>query len=216
MLKLLVFTIFLVSSPTFGLLETLFKTENDCYSGCHSNYMTIRSYVHACKRGCDYKLHNEDCAGQCKELSSDLQIQASCVVGCSMSHTEIEKPIEDEHRPSMILIHIHQRPFQDEPESFNDRLQRLIHDVRSEWHDLVRKQPNIPIWILVVFLLLSSAILWYMIVSLCRRTPKYQPLSVRAQEFVFDDTYEKEKIQPNEQDYEVKESLPIKVKLTNI
>jgi hypothetical protein len=51
MLKLLVFTIFFISSPTFGLLENLFQTENNCYSGCHSNYATSLADVDACKTG---------------------------------------------------------------------------------------------------------------------------------------------------------------------
>jgi len=247
MLKLLVFTIFLVSSPTFGLLETLFQTENDCYSGCHSNYPTSLLNLDACKKGCDYKLQDENCAGQCKLLSIHQQAQASCVVGCSMSHPEIQKPVENERPRSVILIRIRQHPSaqpsslntdpiqmfhhminqfkmnanrikqsEEIPKSFNDRLQRFINDIRSKWNDLVRKQPNIPIWILLAIFLSASAILWYMIVSLCRHTPRHHTLSVRPQEFVLDDTYEKEKIQPNEQHYEVKQSLPIKVKFEKI
>lgn len=51
MLKLIVLTILLVSSPAFSLLEHLFQTENYCYSGCHSNYATSLSDVDACKTG---------------------------------------------------------------------------------------------------------------------------------------------------------------------
>jgi len=58
-----------------------------------------------------------------------------------------------------------------------------------------------------------------MVMSLCRRSPT-RDLSIRAQELIFHpyeyDGYEKEKIQPDDQPYEVTESLPIKVKLTNI
>ncbi len=35
--------------------------------------------------GCDFKLQNENCADQCKLLSIDEQIEASCIVGCSMN-----------------------------------------------------------------------------------------------------------------------------------
>ncbi len=55
--------------------------------------------------------------------------------------------------------------------------------------------------------------------SLCRHAPN-RNLSVRAQELVFHpydyEGYEKEKIQPDDQPYEVTESYPIKVKLSNI
>jgi len=99
----------------------------------------------------------------------------------------------------------------------NNRVQQFFTDVRTEWNDLVRKQPKIPIWIFLGILLSSSAILWYMVMSLCRHTPNRE-LSVRAQELVFHpyehDIYEKEKIQPDDQPYEVTE--PIKVKLSNI
>ena len=58
-----------------------------------------------------------------------------------------------------------------------------------------------------------------MVMSLCRHAPS-RNLSVRAQELVFHpydyEGYEKEKIQPDDQPYEVTESYPIKVKLSNI
>jgi hypothetical protein len=101
-----------------------------------------------------------------------------------------------------------------------NRVHQFFTDVRSEWNDLVRKQPKIPVWIFLGILLASSAILWYMVMSLCRHTPSRDALSIRAQELIFHpyehDAYEKEKIQPDDQPYEVTESLPIKVKLTNI
>lgn len=55
-----------------------------------------------------------------------------------------------------------------------------------------------------------------MIISLCRRKPEHRILSIRAQDLVFDNTYEKEKIQPNEEYYQITESLPVKIKLANI
>jgi hypothetical protein len=59
-----------------------------------------------------------------------------------------------------------------------------------------------------------------MVMSLCRHTPSRDALSIRAQELVFHpyeyDVYEKEKIQPDDQPYEVTEPLPIKVKLSNL
>jgi len=269
MLKFLTFAILLASSPAFGLLETLFDVENNCYSGCHSNYAINLAHFDSCKKGCNYKLHNENCAEQCKTFSIDEQIQASCLVGCSMIS---ERKVDVERPRSIILIRLRQRPmlelpsfnriFNNDPvqmfndmikqlkedtnemqqsnelktiihltknipvlklsneerkdnniESENNRLQQLITDIRTEWNDLIRKQPKIPIWILFGILLSSSIILWYMIVSLCRHKPTHRNVSIRAQDLIFNDTYEKEKIQPDDQHYE---SLPIKVKLSNI
>jgi hypothetical protein len=349
MVKLLVFAILLASSPATGLLETLFRTENSCYSGCYSNYAANEVSLDACRKGCNFKLLNEDCAKQCLALSKDSDTQNSCQVGCTLSRPAtdeavVDKPIisvdpvpinkeseivppadaEPERPRSIILIRLRQRPsfdmpsvqgifnndpiqffnniikqFQEKANGFeesirksfeenskdfpkpaefptiseltknipiirvpgniradsssesseetkdkrplvdeikhvfkhphflrervqpiNNRVQQFFTDVRTEWNDLVRKQPKIPIWIFLGILLSSSAILWYMVMSLCRHTPSRNALSVRAQELVFHpyeyDAYEKEKIQPDDQPYEVTESLPIKVKLSNI
>lgn len=51
MVKLLVFAILLASSPATGLLETLFRTENLCYTGCHSNYAAGSLHLDACRQG---------------------------------------------------------------------------------------------------------------------------------------------------------------------
>jgi hypothetical protein len=348
MVKLLVFAILLASSPATGLIETLFRAENSCYTGCHSNYAATPAHLEACRQGCDFKLHNEQCATKCISRSTDVQIQNSCQVGCTLSRLETgesvqEKPViavdpvpedkesgvippanpEQERPRSIILIRLRQRPslempsvqrimtndpvqffnniikqFQEKANDFEEnirksfdqnskdfpkppefgsiselvkniplirlpgniredsssesseetngkrplvddikhaishphfrervqpihnRVKQFFTDVRSEWNDLVRKQPKIPIWIFLGILLSSSAILWYMVMSLCRHTPSRNALSIRAQELVFHpyeyDAYEKEKIQPDDQPYEVTESLPIKVKLSNI
>jgi hypothetical protein len=114
----------------------------------------------------------------------------------------------------------HQQYLRERFHPANNRVQQFFTDVSSDWNDLVRKQPKIPVWIFLGILLSSSAILWYMVMSLCRHTPSRNALSIRAQELVFHpydyEAYEKEKIQPDEQPYEVTESLPIKVKLSNI
>ncbi|CAF0759769.1 unnamed protein product [Rotaria sp. Silwood1] len=346
MVKLLVFAILLASSPATGLIETLFRTENSCYSGCHTNYAASTKHLNACRKGCDFKLHNEDCATQCKSNSKEEEMQACCQVGCTLSRPVDENkpivavdPVPETNelgpvppkielgRPrSIILIRLRQRPsgelpsmpmpsmqqffnsdpiqmfndiikqFQDRANNFeqtirksfeenskeipklpgfetlselpknipiiripinnnpdssseenNDkvplinefrnfirhpyehhqrmeptpnRFQQFMTDVRTEWNDLVRKQPKIPIWIFLAIFLSSSAILWYMVMSLCHHTPTRNALSIRAQELVFHpydyEAYEKEKIQPDDQPYEVTESLPIKVKLSNI
>ena len=59
-----------------------------------------------------------------------------------------------------------------------------------------------------------------MLIALCHNTPSHDALSIRAQELIFHpydyEGYEKEKIQPNDPQYDVTESLPIKVKLSSI
>jgi len=353
MVKLLVFAILLASSPATGLVETLFRAENSCYKGCHTNYQITTNLLEACKKGCDFKLHNENCATQCLSFSKDEQQQSSCQVGCTLNRpvtdeAPVEKPVdsvptnkepavvapsdlEPERPRSIILIRLRQRPsidmpqmpsvqsmlpddpiqffnniikqFQEKANEFDEkvrqafeenskdlpkpefgaisdlvksipvvrlpgnvrddtssesssesseekrplinefkhvfqhprehqqyirervqpiqnRVKQFFSDVRNEWNDLVRKQPKIPVWIFLGILLSSSAILWYMFVSLCRHRPSRDVLSIRAQELVFHpydyEAYEKEKIQPDDQPYEVTESLPIKVKLSNI
>jgi hypothetical protein len=352
MVKLLIFAILLASSPANGLIEQLFSAENSCYSGCSTNYAASKAHLDACRHGCDITLQNENCANQCKSISTNEKIQASCQVGCTLSpsiNKVPEKPViavdpvpavqnpgvilpfpgfSGSERPrSIILIRLRQRPsvqmpsvqqfFNSDPvQMFNDiirrfqeksnefeqsvrktfeqnskdlpkpsefgtiselvksipiislpnnvradsssesseenhdkrplidefrhvikhprehqqyvrermqpiknRVQQFFSDVRTEWNDLVRKQPKIPVWIFLGIILSSSAILWYMVMSLCRHTPS-RNVSIRAQELVFHpyehDIYEKEKIQPDDQPYEVTESLPIKVKLSNI
>jgi len=131
-----------------------------------------------------------------------------------------QRPLIDEFRHVIKHPREHQQYIRERMQPVNNKVQQFFTDIRSEWNDLVRKQPKIPIWIFIGILLSSSAILWYMVMALCRHTPSRSTLSVRAQELVFHpydyDTYEKEKIQPDDQPYEVTESLPIKVKLSNI
>jgi hypothetical protein len=359
MVKLLVFAILLASSPATGLLQALFRTESNCYSGCTNKYGNNRDHLKSCRQGCDVKLQNEDCATQCKSSTGE-NVDEFCQFGCSLSHadseTKIEKPNvltdpvptvtesvapaapETERPHSIILIRLRQRPlmpmqsmpmqsmpmqsmsmpsmhqffnsdpiqmfnemikqFQERTKTFEEsirqsfdengkelpklsgfiklselpksipliripiknpdasseeqddkkppmegfrhgfhhghghhfqlqgqtmepkqnHLRQFVSDVRSEWNDLIRKQPKIPIWIFLAIFLTSSVILWYMVMSLCRKTPSRDVLSIRAQELVFHpydyDAYEKEKIQPDDQPYEVTESLPIK--LSNI
>ena len=48
MAKFLVFAILLALN---GLIESLFRAENNCYSGCQSNYATSEENLNACKKG---------------------------------------------------------------------------------------------------------------------------------------------------------------------
>jgi len=128
-----------------------------------------------------------------------------------------KRPLVDDIKHAFKITREHQQRAREHGQPMNARVQQFFTDVRNQWNDLVRRQPKIPIWIFLCILISSSVILWYMVMSLCRHTPSREALSVRAQELVFHpyehDAYEKEKIQPDEQYYE---SLPIKVKFSNI
>lgn len=138
----------------------------------------------------------------------------------SSEESSDKRPLLNEFKHIIQHPRDHQQYLRERAQPINNRVQQFFTDVRSEWNDLVRKQPKIPIWIFLGILLSSSAILWYMVMSLCRHTPSHNALSIRAQELVFHpyeyDAYEKEKIQPDDQPYDVTEPLPIKVKLSNI
>ncbi|CAF1427496.1 unnamed protein product [Adineta steineri] len=138
----------------------------------------------------------------------------------SSEESNVKRPLMGEIRHVFQHPRDHHKFQREHMQPVRGRLHQFIHNVRAEWNDLIRKQPRIPVWILVGILLSSSAILWYMVMSLCRHTPSRNTLSIRAQELVFQpydyDGYEKEKIQPDDQPYQVTESLPIKVKLSNI
>ncbi|CAF3404992.1 unnamed protein product [Rotaria socialis] len=264
MLKLCLFTIFLLLSPIFGLLESLFQSQNDCYSKCDLNHAVGLSNSDACKKGCDYKLHGENCAVQCKLLAIDERNQASCFDGCSSSNLLKPVPVENVPSQSIILIRLRQRPLaessllngdsmrmfmdmirkikenrnfvnqsndintdslntentykmtrliiyrKDKTPSTNNRFKQYLNDVHSKWNDLIRKQPEIPAWICFCFLLFSSAFLLYMIVSLYFHTPRHHTLSIHAEKLATENIYEKEKFPSNEQEYQYKESVPIK------
>jgi hypothetical protein len=44
--------------------------------------------------------------------------------------------------------------------SFGDRLRQWFSNVRSQWNNLVSKQPNMPIWIVLALFLSLSAMFW--------------------------------------------------------
>ena len=111
--------------------------------------------------------------------------------------------------------------------SLGSRFQQWVSGVRRQWNDLISKQPNIPIWIVLGLFLSLSAAFWCkfphlstttdlktisllsdMIVSLCSHAPAHHTFTVRARELLFDKTENKENFQS--------ESLPIKVKLAEM
>jgi len=109
----------------------------------------------------------------------------------SESSSEEEKPGR-KHRPFIAeMKHIIQHPQEHEKlikqriQPLNARLQQFFNDVKTEWNDLIKKQPKIPIWIFICVLLTSSAILWYMAMSMCRASPHRNHLSIRSQELIF-------------------------------
>jgi len=258
MLKLIAFAVFLLASPSFGLLETLFRAQSDCYSGCRTNYPASLPDLFACQSGCDYKLHNENCADQCKILSVEEQTQASCLVGCSMTQAQsVEQPqsitvirirpsveaSNEQGRPTLLSIsekirkifeltgHLSNQPSHEEDsrsvtpprvphsehlETSTNRLQQYVRHVQGQWNDLIHKQAKTALWLLFGLFLLSSILLGYMVISLCCRRPSHHALSIRAQDLLVDNHYEKEKIQPYEHYYDPSHTAPIQVKLANI
>jgi len=130
-----------------------------------------------------------------------------------------KRPLINEFRHIIQHPRENQQYIRERMQPVNNRVRQFFTDIRAKWNDLVRREPKIPVWIFLGILISSSLILWYMVMSLCRHAPN-RNLSVRAQELVFHpydyEGYEKEKIQPDDQPYEVTESYPIKVKLSNI
>lgn len=57
MVKLLVFAILLASTSATGLIESLFNTENNCYSGCYTNYAASQGHLEACRKGLFIKIN---------------------------------------------------------------------------------------------------------------------------------------------------------------
>lgn len=114
MFRLLILSVFILSTPSFGLLPTLYQAHERCYSGCATNYAGVASNLDGCKKGCDYKLYNQNCPEECSKLSMDDQVRASCVVGCSLMSDipakELEGPLASERPRSIILIRLRQRP----------------------------------------------------------------------------------------------------------
>lgn len=86
MFRLLLLTIFLISSPIFGLIETLYDAEHQCHSGCVSNYGPIGSKLIACKSGELIRNVSEEieCDGLFQAVSSNyigkiVQINVNCI-----------------------------------------------------------------------------------------------------------------------------------------
>ncbi|CAF1028017.1 unnamed protein product [Adineta steineri] len=251
MLKLIIFTLFLISTPSFGLLENLFQAERNCYSGCRANYATSFLAISACQAGCDFKIQNENCADQCKLYSVEEQMEASCLVGCSMNDLEIHSrpksitfirfirhPLEISNEPKttsedltisdkikkifQLTKDFHFNFFNDTKTIHQDKLetstryfQQYASNVHDQWNNLLHTQRKTTVWVLLSIFLLSSIILLYMIVSLCRRKPGHHGLSIGSREFLIDNTYENEKVQPYAHYYDLTRSSPIKVKLAN-
>ena len=78
----------------------------------------------------------------------------------SSEETNGKRPLLEEFKHIIKHPHEHQRYLHDRVQPINTRVQQFFTDVRSEWNDLVRRQPKIPIWIFLGILLSSSAILW--------------------------------------------------------
>lgn len=73
----------------------------------------------------------------------------------SSEETNGKRPLVDDIKHA--ISHPH---FRERVQPIHNRVKQFFTDVRTEWNDLVRKQPKIPIWIFLGILLSSSAILW--------------------------------------------------------
>ena len=71
-----------------------------------------------------------------------------------------KRPLINEFKHVIQHPREHQQYVREHMRPVGNRLQQLVTDIRTEWNDLVRKQPKIPIWIFISILLTSSAILW--------------------------------------------------------
>lgn len=137
MLSKLVLAIFIVSSPAFGLLQTLYQNHADCYNGCQTNYAATTSHWEACKKGCDMKLYNQNCIEQCPTSFTDEALRTSCLVGCSMMPENLSPAVNNPERPrSIILIRLRQRPSLQFPtlnDFFNKNPADLFNDLIKQW-----------------------------------------------------------------------------------
>lgn len=137
MLSKIILTIFIVASPSFGLLQSLYEDHTNCYAGCHTNYAASETFLGACKKGCDFKLYNQDCTAQCTAINGDESLRTSCLVGCSMMPEHPSGQISNPERPrSIILIRLRQRPSIQFPtlnDFFNKNPADLFNDLIKQW-----------------------------------------------------------------------------------
>jgi len=129
---------------------------------------------------------------QSNEFKTVVQLAKKIPIIKSSNRISTDESVKDANRLTGVYV------YQNKLDSLNDRLQQLVSHICSKWHHLIRKQPKIPIWILLGIFILSSVMLWYMIVLLCRHTPRHHNISIQPQELIIDNIYEKEKLQPNE------------------
>ena len=78
----------------------------------------------------------------------------------SSEQADERRPLLDEFKHILHHPREHHQFMRERMQPVNNRVHQFFTDVRSEWNDLVRKQPKIPVWIFLAILLSSSAILW--------------------------------------------------------
>lgn len=154
--------------------------------------------------------------GASGELKTLIRLSNGGVRADSSSESSEEQNMNMKH--FVVFRQEHHQP------SLNGRLHEVVDGVRREWTDLVHRQPNAPIWLLLVLLLSLSALLWCkfssicsgenvsvffahldMIVSLCSHAPTHHNLSIHADEI--------QKLHPVEHYID---TVPIKVKINNV
>lgn len=185
--------------------------------------------MEACKAGCDFKLHGENCAKQCKLYSIHEQVQASCVDGCAMSHPIDHLTIEKE-KPSMVMMPVQTlknllQKLKEKTESHVksviilvrkpqhhhqlDHLHDYMQNVPEKLHHMIHTQSKTPIIIFSTLLILLSILLTASIISICRKTSKHSDLSISTQELVFDHHH-------HHHHQTSRPSTPIKAKLIDV
>lgn len=89
-----------------------------------------------------------------------VNLRADSSSESSEETTNDKRPLIDEFKHVFNHPREQQQYIRHRIQPVQNRVQQFFTDVRSEWNDLLRKQPKIPIWIFLGILLSSSAILW--------------------------------------------------------
>jgi hypothetical protein len=93
-------------------------------------------------------------------LPGNVRADSSSESSESSEEQKGKRPLIDEFKHIIKHPRDHQQYIRERVQPMHNRVRQFFTDVRSEWNDLVRKQPKIPIWIFLGILLSSSAMLW--------------------------------------------------------
>lgn len=93
-------------------------------------------------------------------LPGNVRADSSSESSESSEEVNGKRPLIGEFKHILKHPREHQKYLRERVHPVSNRVKQFFTDVRSEWNDLIRKQPKIPIWIFLGILLSSSAILW--------------------------------------------------------